>query len=330
MVPPGTPDVTYRTATLSEDTVWRGSILVEGWLVVPPKVTLTLQPGTTVRFKGNNGSGAGLLVQGRLQAFGSQQQPVVLTSLYAEPGAGDWQGVRFVASEKNNVMEHCRIQGAVRGLEVAFSTLTARELQVTACQTGVFLQDAVATLNEIMVSSCDTGLDGDESELDLREPVIADNLTGITVSGSALIVRGGRITGNRQQGLAAQNSRLRLARAMIAGNGTGAAFTGSEGSMSDCRLLDQRATALQVVRSRLRVSGCEIRGNRIGLSLADRKAVFWGNAVHQNTGFDLAYAGSDELSLGGNWWSMNPPKVDVQGGRVQLEPLLGRSPLAEP
>ncbi|HEY5974965.1 MAG TPA: hypothetical protein VIU41_09495, partial [Geobacteraceae bacterium] len=69
----------------------------------------------------------------------------------------------------------------------------------------------------------------------------------------------------------------------------------------------------------------------------DRKAAFWANSVHQNTGFDLVYAGSEELALGGNWWGGGgAPKVEIQhqtgsnGGRVQLEPLLDRNPLAEP
>ncbi|HEY5974225.1 MAG TPA: right-handed parallel beta-helix repeat-containing protein, partial [Geobacteraceae bacterium] len=244
LVPVGATDLSYRSTVLAEDTVWHGAILVEGWLIVPPKVTLTLQPGTTVRFKGGGGGSSGLLIQGRLQAFGTQQQPIVLTSPYAEPNAGDWQGIRFIASEKNNLMEHCRIEGADRGLEVAYSTLTATNLRVTGCQTGIFLQDAVVTLNEIMASGCETGLDSDESELDLREPVLADNRTGITASGTSLIVRGGRITGNRHQGLAADNCRLRLAQTIIANNGSGAVLTGCEGSLSACRLLDQLATAL--------------------------------------------------------------------------------------
>ncbi len=37
--------------TIKEDTTWSGEILITGDVYVPPGVTLTIVPGTTIRFK---------------------------------------------------------------------------------------------------------------------------------------------------------------------------------------------------------------------------------------------------------------------------------------
>ena len=37
--------------TLEQDTTWQGTVLITGDIYVPPGVTLTIQPATTVKFK---------------------------------------------------------------------------------------------------------------------------------------------------------------------------------------------------------------------------------------------------------------------------------------
>ena len=37
--------------TLEQDTVWSGSLLISGDVYVPPGVTLTIRPGTVVKFE---------------------------------------------------------------------------------------------------------------------------------------------------------------------------------------------------------------------------------------------------------------------------------------
>jgi hypothetical protein len=66
------------SGTLDEDTLWTaagGPYQVETTVVVPPWFTLTIEPGTTVYFN----SGAGLTVNGRLLAEGTETRPIRFT-----------------------------------------------------------------------------------------------------------------------------------------------------------------------------------------------------------------------------------------------------------
>ena len=48
---PGSPDRSYHNQTITEDVVWRGEILIEGGVTVATQSTLTIEPGTVVRFR---------------------------------------------------------------------------------------------------------------------------------------------------------------------------------------------------------------------------------------------------------------------------------------
>ena len=47
----GKKTVEIGMETIKEDTTWSGEIIVTGDVYVPPDVTLTILPGTTVRFR---------------------------------------------------------------------------------------------------------------------------------------------------------------------------------------------------------------------------------------------------------------------------------------
>ncbi|HPM84808.1 MAG TPA: FG-GAP-like repeat-containing protein, partial [Candidatus Anammoximicrobium sp.] len=91
---------------LTEDTTWtpeNGAIVVTSTIYVPEGITLTIQPGTIVKFA----AGAGIHVHGTLLAAGTAASPVVFTSLKDDvaggdtngdgegtaPAAGDWVGI---------------------------------------------------------------------------------------------------------------------------------------------------------------------------------------------------------------------------------------------
>src|SRR5690349_14032420 len=124
MVPLEKIDFRYADQTLSEDVTWHGTVLVEGWLTVAPQATLSIQPGTVVRFRKLGGQSSGLLITGRLNAVGSAQQPILFTSVYGDATPGDWQGIMLLATEKKNLLRDLRIEAADNGLLGSFASFT--------------------------------------------------------------------------------------------------------------------------------------------------------------------------------------------------------------
>ncbi len=95
--------------TISANTTWpAGSVyVISGLVTVNSGVTLSLQPGTIVKFQNSGSTKGKLLVNGALQAPGTASQPVIFTSINDDsfggdtnqnggatrPGAGDWDSL---------------------------------------------------------------------------------------------------------------------------------------------------------------------------------------------------------------------------------------------
>jgi hypothetical protein len=111
--------VTY-SGTLTEDTRWRGCILVDGPLLVPENVTLTVEEGTVVKVTDS------FEVQGSLHVNGTVEAPVQFTSVADDsvcgdingdgdstsPIAGDWTGIRFSGPSAKGFFDHAEIRYA--------------------------------------------------------------------------------------------------------------------------------------------------------------------------------------------------------------------------
>jgi hypothetical protein len=83
-----TPNATVEVGgTLSQDTMWTSdTTYVVNHLIVPMGITLTIQPGTQVRFN----AAKALVIQGTLIADGSPASRIMFTSNAANPQPGDW------------------------------------------------------------------------------------------------------------------------------------------------------------------------------------------------------------------------------------------------
>lgn len=118
---------TYASASINvcgpiiSDTIWIKSqtpYQVTCNILVEEGVTLTIQPGVTVRFS----EGTKLQVDGELQAVGHLNQEVIFTSGTSFPKPGDWSGIIFTDSsvdagygsdgklESGSALRHCIVE----------------------------------------------------------------------------------------------------------------------------------------------------------------------------------------------------------------------------
>lgn len=118
---PGSIQNTQKSGVLQRDETWSGEIHVIDQLVVPKGITLTIQPGTIVKFKHSrdykNLNKGGLLVQGGvLKAIGSSDKPIWFTSDADKPINGDWNGIAIENSKNGNVLDHVIVEYAFIGV----------------------------------------------------------------------------------------------------------------------------------------------------------------------------------------------------------------------
>ncbi len=331
-----TPDFAYRDQILSEDTAWHGEVVIEGGLTVAPQATLTIDPGTVIRFQGA-GTLPVLVIQGRIQANGSEEKPVLFTSSYEEPLAGDWQGIVILASEKKNLITCSRVEGAETGLDSLFSTITVKNSRFEKCRTGVRVQDSLFVMSGGGARDCLLGGGLTDSEADIRDASFSANREGIVALRTSLSLAGTVLEGNVNRGLKAADCRIRINGCRFAANGNGLTLTASEGSVTASVLTGNRDYGLFLNRSRIRVSGNEIATNGgVGLQVDDGEGVAWGNALFANGTYDLFNAGPDEFRAVANWWGekgsddlarrIYDNRQDATRGRVYYVPVLPARP----
>lgn len=311
---PGSSISSYRNTTLTEDTTWRGEVLVEGGVTIAPQTTLTVENGTVVRFRGLSGSDtrAALVVQGRIVVNGTPARPVTFTSTYQQAASGDWQGIVLTGSGKNNRIAHCRVEGAETGIDASFSTINLKNVVFAGCKTGVRLQDTVALIDGLKAGECGTGMILYDCEADIRSAIFFGNRLGIYAARTSLSLANSRLTGNNLLALAADKSKISVSGNRITANGNGLGLVGCEGSVSANGISRNAAYGILLKESRVKVSFNNIEGNgNAGLRIEDGMGAAWGNALSANGEYDLYNAGGEEFRAIGNWWGTSSDAVIV-------------------
>jgi len=90
-----------KSGRLTTDEIWSGQIHVTEYVIVPKGITLTIEPGTVVKFKYYRGyketwRRTGLTVEaGTLIAVGTPKKQIWFTSDATSPINGDWRGIRL-------------------------------------------------------------------------------------------------------------------------------------------------------------------------------------------------------------------------------------------
>jgi len=328
---PFTPTSLVASRILAEDTHWSGAILVEGMVTVAEQATLTITPGTVVRF----GADSGILVLGRIVAKGTAELPIMLASKYSEPVAADWYGIVLTGTAKKNIFEQVQMQGAEAAIYARSSSLELKHLRVDNSSAAIKLADSIAYLKDLDIAHCSSGLSAVKSEVDLESVVVKGGETALALTSSSLTATALNISSSSQSALMAEKSQLKIEKSVFSGNAAGALLIGCEGSFSNSRFITNSDTAVTLSGSLLKFSANLVSGNKIGVQLVDNLASIWGNSIYANSSYNLLYLGEEILYVGGNWFDtvnldlLSKSLFSKRAGAIQILPLLATNPVKD-
>ncbi|HUH66857.1 MAG TPA: GNA1162 family protein [Syntrophales bacterium] len=204
---PVSPGPTPVSGVIETDTVWYAGAspyVISGAVVVRDKATLTIEPGTEIRSRGN-----ALVVEGRLAAQGDEEHIILFD---AAEGGKPWDGIAFSnVKDRENSIKFCRIRGAATGI-----TCQASSPQIEASE---FLENDIAikiigafskpqiTKNTIHKNRQTGVMITDGAQPNLSDNNIQDNVKdGILIQSAVPSIVHNRITRNEGNGILVKNA----------------------------------------------------------------------------------------------------------------------------
>jgi parallel beta-helix repeat protein len=188
--------------SVAADAVWGGDVTVVGQVFVKKGATLTILPGTTVRFawRDEDGDGIGdgeLNVEGNIVARGTAARPIVFTSARERPAPKDWTYVMISAS-RDSVLERCVFEYAFTGLQVHLSIAAVRSCRFRHNFEGLRFSTSEIALacNEFSGNTYGIRFESRGSSGSISGNTVADNEYGffpVVKSASAVRISGNNI-----------------------------------------------------------------------------------------------------------------------------------------
>lgn len=266
-----------KMGTLDKDTTWSGQIIVTGDVYIPPDVTLTVSPGTIVKFKrveenmDNNLYGldspyyplAELIIRGKLLAIGTAEENIVFTSAEPEPMPADWGALNFLGSE-GNVVKYTKLFYAYNGIHAHGSAV-----EISDCE---FVKNGVGVSFKV-----------------------EEETPGVPWFG--------------------KRSKVSITRSLFARNKGGIGFRSSDAEITHNEIIDNKFFGIWPKdNSNAKISYNEITGNKKGVYLYQAQGtIIEFNNIYDNKDYDIAVAEAQDypVEARNNWFgSLNRQKID--------------------
>ncbi len=174
----------YRDDLIKEDMVWSGQIFIDGTVKVAKGATLTISPGTDIRFvrkdADKDGLGdAALAVEGRLIAIGSRQQPIRFRSAAENPQPGDWLEIKVDFSQEVH-LKYCEIRDSAYTLHAHFTKGLVEDCtihhNIDGCRLG---QARFVFRNNLIENNQGKGINFRNSTVEVHHNIIRNNGSGV-------------------------------------------------------------------------------------------------------------------------------------------------------
>lgn len=224
------------SGTIASDQTWSGEVFASGPVYVPEGVTLTILPGTTVRFtaiEDYRGEQIAMELDGRLLAEGTAEQPIWFTSAAVQPRNGDWAMLRLNGNTDSRI-DYAIIEFAQQGINLWGSDVTITNTVVRWNNwEGIYLENqSTATIENSLIYQ--NGYNGVAMEqfnnVTLRNNIIENNGShGIHVDASTALLEGNIVSRNGFSGISVDNDAVLIARDNATTDNKDQGFTFGEG-----------------------------------------------------------------------------------------------------
>ncbi len=172
---------------IKTDTIWDGDVLINADVEIAKGATLTIMPGTTVKFTKIEPFGPGklyeekthqfpraeLIIRGKIIAKGTKEKMITFTSAAATPGPADWGAINLLDSI-DNVIEYT-------DFSYAHTAIHAHSGRVTI--TNSYLHDNGVAIGMKNVKEFKT-----KSEMIVRNNLISTNGGGLLFGKGAVMI----------------------------------------------------------------------------------------------------------------------------------------------
>lgn len=316
------PKVVTKIGPLRQSETWSGEIFIPGMVEVPQGVTLTIEPGTVMKFRHsrdykNLGRGALLVNGGTLRAIGTPEEPIWFTSDAEEPINGDWEGIAIEDSKAENIIKYSIVECAFIGIRFWTSSGTVANTIVRWINAeGIYME---------------------------RSEVVVENNTiyGTGYNGIAMeqfndvVIRNNKIIDNQGSGIHGEATKAVIENNIIRNSKTGITFDDfSEAVLRNNLIEDIRNVALHFyVDSTGNLLFNEIRNSGIGISAFESRLTANNNDIYNNTK-NIEIHSMQEVDLRENWWGATDKnsikeKIDSDT-EVSFEPFLNEEGVTVP
>jgi hypothetical protein len=340
--PPGAaPSRVYRGEQfIGEDTAWEGEVLIDGTVMVSPVATLTVAPGTIVRFtfRDSDGDGVGeseIFLQGRLLAEGTADAPIAFTALEGA-GPGRWGAINLMGADaQESRLAWVLVESSFRGLHGHFSRFRAEHAVFRDNYRSIQFQESSVALADCAVTGSFSALRFRDSTAALAGLLVSGNTLGIQILRSSFSLTRSSVVGNALAGLHVRESEGSVAGSRFEGNSPGLRASDSRLVIEGNRIEANNGAGLQLRRTEGRVAGNRIGGNAgNGVSTDSPQAPLRGNAIEGSLRFALESNTAAAIEAAGNWWGPDGPSGagiwdaadDPALGRVLTDPPLPAPP----
>ena len=174
------------------DTLWRGSIFLPDSVVVHSGVDLLIAPGVKVLFS----KGAGLKVNGKINAVGEKDSRITFTSISKED-ASDWDEI-LLEHATDSMFLNCDFEYATWGIHSHFTNLKVDGCRFRNNYGGLRFRSGPAEIKRSLFSGNTIGIRAYRGNAVISENNITGNETGIFVreKGSGLTIKKNNIHEN--------------------------------------------------------------------------------------------------------------------------------------
>lgn len=178
----------YVSGLIVTDEFWTSdkTYVVTGNILVSEGITLTIEPGTVVKFQ----DAVTMRIDGKLVAVGTPEKQILITSSSNNPTSGLWQGLEFTQKSVayDSIIEYAQIEFASTAVKANYASPTIRFSKILHNRTGIWCWAQMENgftpvlIIDNLIANNDTGIyvqaafDGIAK---INHNRIIDNLTGI-------------------------------------------------------------------------------------------------------------------------------------------------------